>query len=342
MNRFSVIQKSDPEWSDLISKSLYHDVYHTQCYYLMETDGEPVLFVAWAENDFIALPLLLRKIAGTGYYDLTSSYGFGGPVSNLEFNDVSAELFSFFRNSLIEYFDRNNVIAAFSRLHPMIGGDELFSEFGTVINVKEMIAIDLRLSPGDQEKQYRSSVRSEIKDLRNKKGYIVKEANSKEEISEFAGMYQENMERVNAKKSYMFGRKYFFDFMKSNCFKSKLLLAMKDGKIAAGAIFAITNRFIQYHLAATRTEYIRDSPMKLILDEARLTGNRLGLDYLHLGGSVGDKSDDTLFRFKAGFSDLRFNFRVWQYIASREKYDELLSLFNKEPGSSSYFPLYRA
>jgi hypothetical protein len=341
MKRFSVIEKNNPEWSDLISKSLYHDVYHTQCYHLLEQEGEPLLLVAKYDNDFLALPMLLRKVGDTGFNDLTSSYGFSGPVSNLDFKDVSGEMFSYFRSELKAYFKSNNIVAAFSRLHPMIIGDELFSGMGTVLNIKDMVAIDLRLTPEAQIKQYRKSNRSEINDLRNKKGYTIKEADSENDVDVFVRVYQENMERVSAKKNYLFGKEYFLKFLNNNCFKSKLLLAVKDGQIAAGAVFAITNKFLQYHLAATRFEYIRDSPMKLILDEARLQGNTLDLEYMHLGGSVGNKSDDSLFRFKSGFSDLRFKFRVWQYIVHEVNYNELLRLFNKEAGSSSYFPLYR-
>lgn len=46
---------------------------------------------------------------------------------------------------------------------------------------------------------------------------------------------------------------------------------------------------MQYHLAGTTEGYIRQAPMKLILDEARLLGNELGLEYLYLGGGVEGK-----------------------------------------------------
>ncbi len=58
--------------------------------------------------------------------------------------------------------------------------------------------------------------------------------------------------------------------MKSTDFNSKLLVAKFEEKIIAGTIFAITNGIMQYYLAGTTEEFIKVTPMNLILDEAQL------------------------------------------------------------------------
>ncbi|HET8804713.1 MAG TPA: GNAT family N-acetyltransferase, partial [Aequorivita sp.] len=323
MNSFSVIQLGDNRWSEYVAAAHQYDFHHTSCYHQLEKEGEAMLFVAENKGVFVALPLILRKIENTQYWDCTSAYGYCGPISNLDFDSVSAELFAYFRKELLNYFKQNPIISAFSRLHPLIFVDELFAGFGKVIAINQTVSIDLRLPIDEQRRQFRKSNKSEINQLRGKKGYNVVEAKTEKELKAFVAIYHENMERVDASENYFFDYQYFYDFINNACFTAKLLLAMKDDEIAAGAIFTATNTIMQYHLAGTKRDYIHDTPMKLVLDEARLLGSEIGLHHLHLGGGVGGSDEDSLFRFKAGFSKERAMYRIWQHIVDQEKYEEV-------------------
>jgi lipid II:glycine glycyltransferase (peptidoglycan interpeptide bridge formation enzyme) len=170
----------------------------------------------------------------------------------------------------------------------------------------------------------------------------VREANTDEDIRVFTEMYHDNMRRVHAGENYFFDTDYFKNLLCNTCYQTKLLFAVRDKQIAAGAIFIITNTYMQYHLAATKQEYIAESPMKLLVDEARNIANSLHLEYFHLGGSVGDSNEDPLFRFKSGFSKERFSFRVWQYVHDENAYAQLNKLYGKHDTTSNYFPLYRS
>lgn len=343
MEQFSITELEDKHWQKLISQCKQYDFYHTSCYHSLEKDGKPLLFTGQLNEGFIALPLILRKVEDTSFWDLTSCYGYCGPVSNMDFREVPSELLMYFREELIEWFKEKNIISVFSRLHPVITGDVLFENFGIIREVNQTVAINLELTPEEQRRQYRKSNKSEINQLRGKKGYIVKEAKDREEILEFISIYYETMDRVKAPKNYYFDEAYFFYFLNNPCFSSKLLLALKDEEVTAGAIFTITKQIMQYHLAGTKEAYIRETPMKLILDEARLEGNKLGLKYLHLGGGVGGSDEDSLFHFKAGFSKERFVYRTWQYVVDKEKYEEVCKAkIDEEDFHSTYFPLYRA
>ena len=179
--------------------------------------------------------------------------------------------------------------------------------------------------------------------MRKENKFLVREAESQDEIRDFVRLYHNTMKRVNASGGYYFEYDYFYNLLNNPCFKSKLLLAKIEGRAAAGAVFTIAGRIMQYHLSGTADDHIREAPMKLIIDEARMMGNTMGLEYLHLGGSVGDKDDDSLFLFKSGFSDIRFQSRVWQYIVDEEKYRDLNTLFKgTSDQSSNYFPIYRS
>lgn len=330
----------DNRWSEIVNKCSNFDFYHTQSYHKLEAH-RPVLFSLEIEETLIALPLIIRTIEETDAFDCTSSYGYCGPISNLATAEIPQAHLDLFKKELLTYFEKNNIVTAFSRLHPLIDSERFFTSFGTIRALNKTVAIDLHLSPEEQRKQYRKSNKSELNQLR-KKGYEVVVAQSEDEIDAFIAIYIETMYRVAAAPMYFFERDYFYNFLNSPDFRSKLLVAKFEGKIIAGAIFTSANGIMQYHLAGTTEAFIKVTPMKLILDEARLLGNELCLDYLHLGGGVGGSDEDPLFRFKSGFSNFYCQYEVWQLIVDQAKYDELVESKGLKNQESSFFPLYRS
>ena len=317
--------QNEQDWNDIIFKSVMYDFYHCNSYNSLDASGEPFLFVVSDDTDFIALPLIKRSIEETEFYDCTSVYGYAGPVTSKPAEQLSLELINFFQHQLHQYFLDNKIVSAFSRLHPIITQTSLLEGLGEIVSLNKTIAIDLTLQPEMQRMQYRKSNKSEINQLR-RSGFTIKKADSNEEIEIFAAIYETTMRRVNAPDHYFFDLNYFKNFLCAGDFNSMLLLAYCDNQIAAGAIFTISNNIMQYHLAGTAEEYLKKAPMKLVIDEARLLANSRKLTYFHLGGGVGGSDDDSLFRFKSGFSNLNYVFKVWKWIIDKETYDALTKI----------------
>ncbi|MBD1427733.1 lipid II:glycine glycyltransferase FemX [Sphingobacterium arenae] len=341
MYSFEILDVGNPRWEELINASYIYDFHHTPFYHRIDNSYKSLLFVGQDKTDFVAIPLVLRPIEGTELFDLTSVYGYCGPISNrLDFS-FSDGFLAFFKDKFDAYCLKNNIVSAFSRLHALIDQHTVFAGFGDVQLLNKTISIDLTLSLEEQRKQYRKSNKSEINQLR-KKGFVVEEAKSSGDIEQFVDIYYETMRRVDASPYYYFTKEYFNEFLDNSQFKSKLLVAKYDGQIVAGAIFTMTDKIMQYHLAGTTEDFIRLTPMKLVLDEARLLGNELGLEYLHLGGGVGGSDEDSLFRFKSGFSKDFKQFAVWKYIVDPVKYGMLVEQNNVKDKESCFFPLYRS
>lgn len=340
MKNFKIISIDDKEWDETIKESLNCDFYHSQSYNLLESTGETLLLKQELEGDFIAMPIILRDIPETNYKDCTSVYGYSGPISNKDIECVEKKMIDLFIQNMKHYFKNKNVVSCFSRLHPIFNNDTLLRSVGEILDLNKTVGIDLSLPLDEQKRSYRKSNKYEINKLK-KKGYLVVEGKTKSDIDEFINIYNETMRRVSASENYFFSNEYFNSFLSNDSFETKLLLAKMEGVITAGAIFTISNGIMQYHLAGTRGEFSKDTPMKLILDEARLLGFELNLKYLHLGGGVGGSDEDSLFRFKSGFSKKYFQFKIWKYICDENKYSELVNEFCNDK-KSSFFPLYRA
>jgi sugar O-acyltransferase (sialic acid O-acetyltransferase NeuD family) len=339
MKSVLIIDVTDSKWSEIVSNCKEYDFYHTQSYHLLETDSSPVLIVVYFNQDYIALPIIIREIDGQNVYDTTSVYGYCGPISTICFDKLEKSHISYFQSSIFNFFKERNIISAFLRLHPLLFNQNIFKNFGEIVELSNTIAIDLSLTENEQKKQYRKSILYDINRLK-KNGFEVFEATSKQDIDAFISIYKKNMLKVNANEEYFFSKDYFYQFIDSVCFDKKLLLVKKDGEVCAGALFTIINGIIQYHLAGTSQKYINFSPMKLLIDEIRSIGNSLNAKYVHLGGGLSSDEDDTLFIFKSGFSKVKLKYQIWKLIVDEKKYNELVTL-NDSDINSDFFPLYR-
>jgi hypothetical protein len=328
------------EWTEYVRKSIGYDFYHTWYYHSLDNSGEPFLFVYQEAANFIAIPLVKRKIKNSSLFDLTSVYGYTGPISNQSFEEMNDDLMENFKISFLSFLKIERNISVFSRLHPFFNQKVLIEKFGGIYENGKTVAIDLTLPIEKQRSNYRKSVLVSIK-RSWEKSHCIKETNSLQDIRVFAGIYAENMNRIGAASSYLFDEQYFIDFLRADEFKSKLLLVYDKDMAICGTIITCTNDIIEGHLIATKTEFIKESPAKLLVDEISVIGRRLGMKYYHLGGGLAYK-EDSLFHWKTGFSDLFFNYYSWRYIADEPAYKSLVLNLGINPSSDiDYFPLYR-
>lgn len=334
--------EQEEEWKNLVKRAFNYDFYHSWTYHSLDnTCGIPMLFVYEEGNNFIAIPLLKREIQDSEYYDMSSVYGYSGPISNKAFHKLPSELVTNFRASFLEFLKEEKIVTVFSRLNPFFNQDELMEDFGGVVDNGKVVVLDLSIPLDEQRKSYQERVYRKVKNLR-KKGFYVKEANTKEDVKIFTSIYTLNMLRVDATATYYFDEAYFEALLNSDEFDARLIFVYdKNDYPVCGEIVAITNGVLHAHLLATREEYLSDSPAKLLTEEITIIGRELGVKYYNLGGGFGFK-EDSLFRWKANFSGLTFDYRSWRFVANQEIYKSLLTKQEIEPDTEvDFFPLYR-
>jgi dTDP-4-amino-4,6-dideoxygalactose transaminase len=325
-----------------------HDFYHLPQYHRVEERRlkAVALLFSYCEGDYlIALPLLLRSAGEIvlAWNDATSAYGYAGPVASHK--RMPESVIRNFQAALREALLERRVIAVFSRLHPLIPQQDLLSGLGECRTIGQTISVDLTQSLQKQREQYRSTIRRLIN---KRQGSVVCLTDpEKRYLTEFASIYQETMRRVNAADIYFFGEDYFNDLARELSSILHLFVAMVGGKAAAAGMFTLCDGVVQYHLGGTRNEFLKLSPMTLIFDTVRLWANEIGAHVFHFGGGVGAK-EDSLFHYKAGFSNRRHDFATWRWVLAPETYRELCErqarsnqLRGLEPASAEYFPTYR-
>ncbi|WP_316814810.1 GNAT family N-acetyltransferase [Pedobacter nyackensis] len=329
------------EWNFYVKNAFVYDFYHTWYYHALDQSGIAMLFVYEEGNDYIAFPFLKREIPETHFFDLSSVYGYVGPISNKENQNINCELISSFKEAFLDFLKREQIVSVFSRLHPFFSQDRLINDFNGTHENGKTVALDLGLPIDDQRKKYSSDTYRAIK-RSWKKGLYIKESKGIEDIEVFMEIYTENMQRIHSTDYYLFNRQYFVDLINSDEFDCRLLLVCFEEEVMCATLITFTHGVIQGHLIATKSAYLNESPAKFLVDEISLLGRKEGMKYLHLGGGVGFK-EDTLFRWKSSFSDLHMDYKSLRYIVNQSVYDSLVDKLGIDRNTNvDFFPLYRS
>ncbi|GAA4944128.1 hypothetical protein GCM10023314_16420 [Algibacter agarivorans] len=335
------------EWDEFLESVEDYGFYHTFDYHqISKSETDQAVLIKYTNNDiFIGLPLLIRKIEGTEYFDAISVYGYAGPVGSktpLNFNTSNYE------KTLIDFFNEKKIVSVFDRLNPYLTFQNILfsnlgegSYFGELEYLGKIVNINLSNPLEEQRSKYQRRLKTQI----NKANRLLslKVAETKEDFQEFQDLYYANMKRIKAKKRYFFSDEYFEKFISSNDYITEVLLAIDNEtkKTIAACMFVKTNTMVQYHLSGSDEKFLHLNGSKFLIDQMRIKATKEGYKNFNLGGGLGANENDSLFRFKSSFSDEYHPFFVWKLIVNKEEYDNLCNKNKILKMSSSFFPLYR-
>lgn len=342
-------------WDRLIQSSYNYDFYHLCSYHHiaeLKGEGKAYLFVYKENGKFIAVPFLLRSIweiegmkeVGKDWLDATSVYGYPGPVSNipLKKNDILSR----FGEALLDIFKEKSIVTAFSRLHP-IWQNNSFLKTGDLICSGKTVSIDLSLPLEEQWRKFRDNHKRDIKKLRSMSIKVYLDDDWKY-MEDFIKTYTATMHRAKSLEYYFFDKQYFLLLKKYFGKNLKLFVAEYDGQIIGSGLFSLCNSIVQYHLGGINPDFRKFSPLKIIFDKVRIWATGQKAKLFHLGGGVGS-CEDSLFHFKAGFSNKHHQFYVWKLEVNPSIFVELRKAHEKwrqenqwELINPDYFPLYRS
>ncbi len=322
-----------------------HDFYHEASYHAFcQQRGDGIAHLAlYQEGSSVLLwPYLLRRVEGLGthYNDVTSVYGYPGPFAS----DSSGHFVSNGLRAIKELWRKQNVVTAFTRLNPLLGNHALLVRGTPAEACGSTIAIDLTRPPDEIRRGYGKSLKYRI-NVARRSGVIVEHDAGLKQLARFIEIYEQTMMRNQASPSYFFDRDYFERLFEAFPNRAHLFTAFHEGTMVAGSVFVETDGIVEYHLSATASRYLQLSPIKLLLDEVRQWAAGRGNKCLHLGGGRGAQRD-SLFAFKASFSNNQLPFFVWKDVLQPDVYEDLCRRHSRTHQNglqtSSYFPAYRA
>jgi hypothetical protein len=323
------------EWNALLTRLALSDAYLLRAYVesaCVLDPGEPVLLHIADGGGDVVLACIVREIPGAAARDVTTPYGYGGPVGVGGEPPVAA-----FYERYEEWCAGRSVVSTFVRFHPLFANHR---QAAASVHL-ELSGATAAWRLGEDRDLLAGMHRSHRNKCRKaeRAGVQVRATCHPEDLTEFAALYDTTMHRQQARDFYFFPPAYW---ERLTALGDRLVLfdATVDEQVVASALCLRDDRWLHYHLSATADSARDLGASNLLLYEAAVWGQARGLDEFHLGGGAGGEAD-ALLAFKQRFSpDGAREFWVGKLVHDENAYRRLSG--GVEIDHDGFFPAYRA
>lgn len=274
------------------------------------------------------------------YFNITTPYGYGGPVITDYKYGFKKELVRNFKKAFEIFCEENRIISEFVRFHPIISNANDFSDCYNLIFRSKTTGTTLSNFDDPVQEEFSKSTKKSIRKALNA-GVECKITVNPKSLSNFKEIYYQTMNRINADELYFFDDAYF-----SNCqryFGENIVLveAIYEGRIIGSELHFQYNNLIHTHLSGTAEEFHHLSPVYVMTYAIVRWGKENGFDIIHSGGGRSEEPDDKLYLFKKKFGkNTEFDYFVSYKVWNEDKYHQLYSAADTNV-KAKFFPAYK-
>jgi len=334
------MSKTHPdEWNIIINKFSYLPTpLKTQYLKLHETYGDGTAEAVFYESKYgmVYYSFLIRRIKNSRFVDITTPYGYGGPV----FTGINHKNNLILAFEFIKEFDKYcldvGVVSEFIRYTPHLKNHIPLMENGfPVVKHCNNVVIDLKKNWEEINKNIRYSYLSQIRKNENLGKLKFSFASGNNATKTFYELYSKNMEYKKIKGYFNF-RKLYIELLANKINNDILISQVKyQEKIINSAIFLLSRPyFIDYFLAASAIDFKQAMGSHYLIYKTIEWAKNSGFIKMQLGGG-----HSSLIFFKSGFSKEVDEYFVSKIIRNTYEYERLVELNSKRLNST--FPAYR-
>ena len=333
-----ILRREDGDlWDCSLSEFKYIPLPLTKRYLLLHEeygDGIAEAFIIENERNKIYYPYLIRKIYDSNYYDITTPYGYGGPIFEIK-DSKFIELFFKIMNN---YFKKKNIISEFIRFTPHMANQTIYltKNQGASLNSKNII-INLDKDIANINKKIRRSYLYNINKIFEHKKITFVIGSLTKYKHDFFNLYRKNMELKKVDGYLNFGIEYV-DLLSKYLHSDIECGIVKDefNEIISSALYLKSgNYFIDYFLAASSYEHKNKMGNHFLIYNMILWAKEHNYKKMQLGGG-----HESLYFFKNGFSKETDEYFTGKIIHNIKLYNNLQKKYNPLP-LNNFFPSYR-
>jgi hypothetical protein len=343
------LDERGPEWDALLASlpARERDLFFGSPWLLLwqeRGDGRAMGAVYRDEGGMVLYPFLLRELTALPYlgdefagrFDVTSPYGYGGPLVT---KGAPEGTVACFREGFAAWCRTAGVVSEFVRFHPLLDTRLPFAPFMDVGEAGQIVWCRFDQGACRVGDQLSATARRNVRAAREA-GLTSTIERSPDAYDRFADLYADNAARRRAAPFYRFDRSHVQRLRERLGQAQALVGVRREGELVAGALFLRSDDYVHFHLLAADRTCAGLRPANLVFFEALQWARALGVTAVDLGG--GYRGDDELLRFKTGFAGMRaprFVGRVIHdsptYIAASRLRDEQGEILDCD-----YFPAY--
>jgi hypothetical protein len=330
---------------------VYRDSYGFGAHLAVYAADEGFVIQPFVRRPLRELAFLAHAADGENFSDLANPYGFGGPVSNAADPEVARRLYRAFAGEFAEWCDREGIASEFASLHPFFVTNQLSLIQGVLAarQEKDVVYIDLTGDESKIAKGMRKGHRSSVALARKGGARLEKVETSETNLAVFGELYAGTMVRRQAAERWFVPENYFSSLARNlGAQRTSLFFAKVGDETESACLLMHDFATAYYHFAATRAARPELGVNNFMVLETAIWAKAAGFARYHLGGGVTRDQDDSLLRFKAGFSDRRAPLYIYFCVRDRAVYDELCArkkAYERETTGaesfSDFLPLYR-
>jgi len=344
------------DWNYELETGFEHefDIYFTKEFFELFKDidnGTPHLFIFEKGGNRVVYPFLMRALNQLAFfdsktngelYDISTPYGYGGPLTNTDNEEFLMEF-----NSAFERFcGERGVVTEFVRFHPLIQNQAKFKAIWDIEFNRSTVVMDLATDQSTLVNNLEAKNRSTIKAAQKNDVQVEYDFDLKA-LGKFMAMYNETMKRAKASQYYYFSDRFYHDLSSLLRGRVFLMRAKKDDQLLSMSLFFMMNDRLHYFLSCSSEAGYKYDANNLVLFEAAKWGMSHGIKQLFLGGGKTAEANDPLFRFKKKFNKKGLlDFCVMKKVHNIELYDEMRSQWARfhevdANEQDDFFPIYR-
>ena len=301
-------------------------------YFVLMKDGSPI----------ILMPFYYRKVVfmgkETGYYDVSSPYGYSGPIFR---ENAEMKWTEQFWKKVDKWYKKNNVVSEFIRFNMQKNWIDYSGEINpTLSNVRGKILpeeVQWENFKPKVRNNYRKSVKCGLKSV------IYHNNITLEVIRQFHTIYTATMERKKASPLYFYKLDYFVNLIDKNPSSCAIVIIYKDEIAISAELLLLSDTTVNSFLGGTDINYFNTRPNDFLKIEVLNWARKKGYSYYLLGG--GRENNDSLYHYKKDFfpTDEDTTFYTGRKIIDQQSYNILVGTNPYCIGCTfgNYFPLYR-
>jgi hypothetical protein len=167
---------------------------------------------------------------------------------------------------------------------------------------------------------------------------------SADDWASFGRLYDATAERLNMTAGYRFDGEYFSGLSRLTRVRLILVETAADAAPVAGAVLFIGGRLAHYHLGASDFAHADKRPNDFLYHAMATAARDAGCRRIVWGGGMSNDPEDTLFRFKTHFGNVRRPAFCAGRVIDADAYDRLCATWQaRHPDrESKLFLKYRA
>ena len=339
---FEVIDCSDVcKWRAVLNHFRHVDVcYLPEYHQAYNTRVENARSCLWHYSDqgkhfayaFILAPVVVRndkEKVETGFFDISSTYGYAGPIVSDPSADFVQKSWQFFS----EWASEQNIIAEFVR-YSVYAQSHRYAHPETEIEANRFVAVSHLPSDADQMfESLRSKTRNMIRKA-HRSDLKARELSFDESLTAFRELYETTMERNEAPGFFLYNDAYYALLGQLSAEEARLFGVFHEEKLVAASIALIHQKNALYHLGASLNQYSNMGAGNLLMFEMSVALLRSGVEFLNVGGGRTTADDDPLLRFKKNNAQDLVQYYIGKRVLDPDGYERIRQLWSELNGTA--------